>query len=166
MAAAATKKPARQGDIRQFCTFWLAGRLYGVDILDVKEVNQELRFTPVFHAPREVKGYVNIRGRIHLILDLRRVLGMREAPLEEKNRLVIFKPVVGESFGVLVDAISDVVETPAENIESGSLASEELPAEERGEAGGLVSGVCRLKDALLLIIDARQLPRVVERALA
>lgn len=152
--------------MKQYCTFWLAGHLYGVDILDVKEVNQELRFTPVFHAPKLIKGYVNIRGRIHLILNLRRIMGMRDAPVGEKNRLVIFKPVVGDSFGVLVDAIGDVIETAPGAIEAGSLASDELASEERGEAVGLVSGVCRLSHALLLIIDARQLPRVVEKAMA
>ncbi|MBF0525581.1 MAG: hypothetical protein HQK56_10850, partial [Deltaproteobacteria bacterium] len=43
---------------RQFCSFWLSGRLFGVDILDVKEINSEITFTPIFHASKEVKGYV------------------------------------------------------------------------------------------------------------
>lgn len=165
MDSVATQHPARGGVIKQFCTFMLSGHLYGVDILDVKEVNQEIRFTPIFHAPKEVKGYVNIRGRIHLILNLRRIMGHRDAPLDERNRLVIFKPLVGESFGVLVDAISDVVETDAASIETGSLANETLAGEDRNDSVELVSGVCRLENSLLLIIDARQLLKVVEKAM-
>lgn len=157
-------KATPSGKIKQFCTFRLAGRRYGVDILDVKEVNQETAFTKIYHAPKEVMGYVNIRGRIHLILDLRRILGMRGAHVDEKSRLVLFKPNVGESFGVLVDAVSDVVETDESLIESGSIVNEELGADERNEAVDLISGVCRLKDSLLLIINARNLLKIVDKA--
>ena len=61
---------------RLFCTFRVDGRLFGVDILDVKEVTAETTFTRVAHAPDEVLGLVNIRGHIYLALDLRRLLGM------------------------------------------------------------------------------------------
>ena len=149
---------------RRFCAFRVAGRLYGVDILDVKEVNPETGFTPVFHAPKAVRGYVNIRGRIHLILDLRRILGFEPLETDEQSRLVLFKPTVGESFGVLVDSIDDVVEVEAERIESGGLAEEEDITS--GEAGqdphNVVTGVCRLQDTLLLILDAQALPGFME----
>lgn len=157
-------KATPSGKIKQFCTFRLAGRRYGVDILDVKEVNQEAAFTKIYHAPKEVMGYVNIRGRIHLILNLRRILGMRGAQVDGKSRLVLFKPNVGESFGVLVDAVSDVVETDESLIESGSIVNEELGTDERNEAVDLITGVCRLKDSLLLIINARNLLKIVDKA--
>jgi len=153
------------GEIKQYCTFWLAGRLYGVDILHVKEVNPEIRFTTIFHAPREVTGYVNIRGRIHLILDLRRVLGLADKPVDEKSRIVLFKPTVGESFGVLVDRISEVVEIDVGLIESGGLVNE-ATGEDKGEISELFSGVCRLEDTLLLIINARNLLKTIERGAA
>ncbi len=158
------KRVTPSGKIKQFCTFRIAGRRYGVDILDVKEVNQEAAFTKIYHAPKEVMGYVNIRGRIHLILNLRRILGIRSAQVDEKSRLVLFKPSVGESFGVLVDAISDVVETDENLIESGSIVNEELGSDERNETVDLIAGVCRLKDSLLLIINARNLLRIVDKA--
>ncbi len=152
-----------RGVLKQFCTFWLSGHLYGVDILDVKEVNPEAAFTEIFHAPREVKGFVNIRGQIHLILDLRRILGLKDRPVDEKSRLVLFKPGVGESFGVLVDRISDVIEIDEGLIESGGLVHEEaLAGDDRAEADELISGVCRLEQTLLLLINARNLLKHVE----
>ena len=60
---------------RLFCSFRVEGKLYGVDILDVKEVTTEMMYTRIAHAPDEVLGLVNIRGHIHLALDLRRLLG-------------------------------------------------------------------------------------------
>ncbi len=81
---------------RQFCTFWLSGRLFGVQILDVKEIHPEVAITPIFHAPRTVKGYVNIRGQVYLILDLRPMLGFESCEVDRKSCLVIFKTTVGE----------------------------------------------------------------------
>ena len=72
---AAMKKETVETQKRQFCTFWISGRHLGVDVLDVKEINSEINLTPIFHAPKEVIGYVNIRGQIYLILDLRLILG-------------------------------------------------------------------------------------------
>jgi purine-binding chemotaxis protein CheW len=170
MAIERLRRSATDEGRKQYCTFWLAGRLYGVDILDVKEVNPEAAFTEAPHAPKEVCGFVNIRGQIHLILDLRRILGLKEKPVDEKSRLVLFKPVVGESFGVLVDSISDVVEVEESLIETGGLVDVETPGgpsgEDKPEQAGPISAVCRLKNMLLLIINARSLLKVVEKAVA
>src|SRR5438309_4402146 len=93
---------------RMFCTFRVNDRLFGVDILDVKEVTAETAHTRVAHAPEEVLGLVNIRGHIYLALDLRRLIGQPAAPVTGDSRLVLFKPSVGNAFGVMVDAISDI----------------------------------------------------------
>ena len=71
MQAAQKVKTDDTSSMLRYCTFRLSGRLYGVDIEDVKEINTEVNFTPIFHASREIKGYINIRGQIYLLLDLR-----------------------------------------------------------------------------------------------
>lgn len=151
------------GRTMRFCTFSLAGRLCGVEILDVKEVNTENRFTEVYHAPPEVKGFVNIRGGIHLILDLKRILGFDDNGNDEPGRLVLFKPKVGESFGVFVDSIEEVIEVDESLIETGNYLDRESGSEERTSESSIISGVCRLDEALLLVINASRLLRVVER---
>ncbi len=166
MAKDTAKPGASAQPIKQFCTFRLCGHLYGVDILDVKEVTQEASFTPIFHAPKEVAGYVNMRGKIHLVLNLHRILGLKDETSTPKHRLVLFKPSVGESFGVRVDAIGDVVEVDESSIESGSLANEVLGNDDRSEMLELISGVCRLEDSLLLLINARLLLRAIDKAMA
>ncbi|QTA90486.1 chemotaxis protein CheW [Desulfonema magnum] len=143
---------------RQFCTFQISERLFGVDILDVKEVNQETDFTPIFHAPKKVKGYVNIRGQIHLILDLRLFLGFESKKTDDASRVILFKPEVGDPFGVLVDQIGDVFEVDEARIEERVREEHELP--EGGEQGGalnLLSGVCKLENGLLVILNSRSL---------
>jgi purine-binding chemotaxis protein CheW len=148
---------------RHFCTFRLANRLFGFDILTVKEVNTQTILTPVPHAPAVVRGYVNLRGNVALVLDMRLLLGFEPGAVTADSRLVMLKPSVGESFGVLVDQIGDIVTLPAEAMES-------RPREERSKgetslvaqhACELVQGVGKLEAELLIILDPHRLLEVV-----
>src|SRR4051794_22520133 len=103
---------------RMFCTFRVNDRLFGVDILDVKEVTAETTFTRVAHATDEVLGLVNIRGHIYLALDLRRLLGMPATVVTGDSRLVLFKPSIGNAFGVVVDEIPDIQPADTNRIET------------------------------------------------
>lgn len=144
---------------RQFCTFWLSNRLFGVDILHVKEITSELEFTPVFHAPSEVKGYVNIRGQIHLVIDLRLLLGFENKEIMKTSKVILFKPEVGESFGMLVDKIGDVLEVGEDEMER-QYSKEQMELEETDKAKNgtyLKEGVCKLKNQLLIILSAKNL---------
>jgi purine-binding chemotaxis protein CheW len=140
-------------------TFRLDGRLFGTDVLHVKEVSTPPPITPVPLAPAAVRGYVNLRGQIHLVLDLKRMLGTGTAAPGPDARLVLFKPVLGDPFGVLVDRIGDIVALHPEQIEEseGDVGS-------AGE-GGLLSGIAKLEGELLVLVDARKLLPHVERSL-
>lgn len=143
---------------KQFCTFWLAGRLFGVNILHVKEINRELAFTPVFHAPKEVKGYVNIRGQIHLVLDLKMLLGFEPKALDTDSCVLIFKHEIAEPFGVLVDKIGDVVNVYEDKIEDKFKLEDVSSANSDYSSSNdnLIEGVCKLKDNLLVILNAKK----------
>ena len=140
---------------QQFSTFYLADRLFGVNILNVKEITPETSFTPIFHAPPEVKGYVNIRGQVHLVLDMRLLLGLNSRDVDNQSRVVLFKPEVGDDFGVLVDRIGDVVNVEEGNIEERRQEEQESDLPERRNAH-LGVGVCKLEKELLVLLDSRQ----------
>lgn len=137
----------QEGESRQYVSFWLSGELFGVDIHDVKEVTVMMDITPVFHSPPEVMGYVNIRGEIHLVLDLRFLLGMPAAKVASEARIVIFKSSVAEPFGILVDSIGDVIEVAHDQID--------IKADNAAAQSSLVKGVCKLKENLLILLEAR-----------
>ncbi len=144
---------------RQFCSFWLAERLFGVDIIDVKEINRVVSFTPIFHAPDEIRGYVNIRGQIHLVLDLRLLMGFEKGEIFDSSRVVLFKPTVGESFGVLVDKISDVVEVDESVVENRRKTDQngvEMSDLER-RRNNLAAGVCKMENNLLVVLKAEEM---------
>ena len=149
---------------RMFCTFRVDDRLFGVDILDVKEITAETTFTPVAHAPDEVLGLVNIRGHIYLALDLRRLLGMPATVVTGESRLVLFKPSVGTAFGVVVDEISDIRAAETDRIEPFNRADHEAAKLDTGRVG-LIDSVCQLPDELLVVLNPRRFLAVIEQSL-
>jgi purine-binding chemotaxis protein CheW len=139
-----------------YCTFRLAGRLFGVDVRTVKEVNTRTAVAPVPLAPPAVRGLVNLRGQLHLVLDLRQLLGLGAAAGTPDSRLVIFKPAVGEAFGVLVDAVGDVVRLTADR-------TERYAADDPARRGGLMTGVGTIEGDLMVIVDPYRLLDAVGR---
>ena len=158
MAAMNTSDIKEMTDIetRRFCTFRLSDRLYGVDIQDVKEINTETNTTPIFHAPIEIKGYINIRGQVYLLLDLRRIFGFPEKIIDENSRVILFMPELGDPFGILVDSVEDVVNVDENQIENRRKNQDEHEGSER-RAFNIGEGVCMLEDELLIILAARKL---------
>ncbi len=159
--------PASRGETRPWCTFRLGEDLYGLDVLLIREVALLAQITPVPHAPPGVLGCVNLRGQIHLALDLRQLLGRGQTVPGPEARLILFKSELGDPFGVLVERIGDIVEVPAEQVEDCGVLDDlepngSLPATiHKGQAAPpeetLVLGVARLRDELLLLLDARRL---------
>ena len=142
----------------QCCTFWISGQLFGVDILDVREINADFSCTPIFHAPQEVKGYVNIRGQIYLILDISLMLGFEANNSLEHKQLVIFKHSVGEPFGILVDKVGDVININPDQIEKNHHENNINTGEDhRILSHELIKGVCKLTDKLLILLKSESL---------
>ena len=156
------KTIGKTGQKRQFCTFRIDQKLYGVNITDVKEVRPPVKFTPVFHAFEEVKGFVNVRGQIHLVIDLRVFLGFDEREIDKLGRIVLFKSHVGESFGVLVDAIGDVVEADETRIENMGNQNRETGDDGMRELSDLIIGNCKLDDKILTVLDSTLLLKKIQ----
>ena len=98
-------------------TFSLAGKEYGVDIMNVKEIAKADKFTYVPNAASYVKGVYNLRGDIIPIIDLRTFFHM---PLEKKadgqeNMLILH--IEDRVYGAIVDKIDKVVGINSETIQ-------------------------------------------------
>jgi purine-binding chemotaxis protein CheW len=141
-----------------YCTFLVRGGLFGVDALAVKEITAVPPLTPIPHAPEAVRGYVNLRGQIVLVLDSQGILHGGEMAIGPETRIVVFRAHLGDPFGMLVDSIGDIVELSGERIERPAYG-----ATSRDENGGsplheeLFFGIGKLDRGLLTILDAGKL---------
>ncbi|MGH7223324.1 MAG: chemotaxis protein CheW [Gemmataceae bacterium] len=130
---------------RQFCSFFLDGLRFGVDVRKVQEVVPYQEMTRVPLAPPTVRGLLNLRGQIITGIDLRRRLELPERPADHLPMNVVLR---GEDCPVsfLVDEIGEVIEVDAD---AGELPPDTL----RGRARELIQRVYSLPDELLLVLD-------------
>jgi len=154
--------PSTADTVNQFCTFHIGRRLFGVKVTDVKEIHSVVDFTPLFHATEDVKGLVNIRGQVHVVIDLGTLLGFGNKTIVDSNQIVLFKPHVGESFGVLVDCIGDVIETDPSFIETSGKTDRHMEDPHLKNFSDLIEGICKMEDQLLVILDSASLLRKIE----
>jgi purine-binding chemotaxis protein CheW len=98
-------------------TFSLAGKDYGVDIMNVKEIAKADKFTYVPNAASFVRGVYNLRGDIIPIVDLRAFFHL---PVEKSNdhleNMLILR-IEDRVYGTIVDKIDKVVGINTENIQ-------------------------------------------------
>lgn len=133
---------------KQFCTFHVADLFFGVDVQVVQEVIRYQEMTQVPLASREIGGLINLRGQIVTAINLRRRLNLPDRPADQRPMNVIVRSDDGVA-SFLVDRIGDVLDAQPRLYES---APETLSGVERE----LVTGVYKLKDKLMLVLDTEK----------
>ncbi len=125
--------------------FTLRGAVFALDASSVHEVIRLGPLTPVCHAPAEVAGILNLRGRIVTILDIGLQLGMPKASPGADTRIIVMEHR-NEFIGLLVDSVDDVLEVdPA--------AWDRPPANVRGERTRYFKAVCRVGGRVITLLD-------------
>ncbi len=100
----------------KYLTFFLASEEYGVEILKVQEIIGRLPITPVPLTSKYFRGVINLRGKIHPIMDLKIKFGMGETQITDETCIIVIK-TAGMMMGILVDKVSEVVNIFSDNIE-------------------------------------------------
>ena len=139
----------------QYCTFYVEGLFFGVEVLRVQEVIRFQEMTPVPLASHVVSGLINLRGQIVTAIDLRRRLGLPDRDSSELPMNVVIRTDDG-AVSLLVDQIGDVLEVDTDSYER-------PPETLSGVARQLVLGVYKLKDNLLLILNTDQTVDLLEK---
>jgi len=133
----------------QLSTFYLGDLRFGVDILEIQEINRQRDLTLVPHTPQEVRGVINLRGEVVSVLDLRSILGLGEVSLGRESRNIILHS--GEELvGVLVDRLSDVVAIAPNDLQP-------PPANISGVDSRFMQGVLQLEDELIVVLRIKEL---------
>jgi purine-binding chemotaxis protein CheW len=137
---------------RQLSTFFVDDLFLAVDALNVQEVLRFLEMTPVPLAPPMVRGLINLRGQIVAAVDLRCRLDLPERDSADLPTNVVVRTEDG-ALSLLVDEIGDVLEVNEELFEKPPATTPERVRE-------VVSGVYKLSDRLLLVLDPEKVADV------
>jgi purine-binding chemotaxis protein CheW len=103
-------------DELQLVIFRLAKEEYGLPITKVQEINHLLPITKLPQTPSFMEGVINLRGRIIPIIDLRKRFQLSLADYNDNTRIIIVE-VSGETVGIVVDEVAEVVRLPESSIE-------------------------------------------------
>jgi purine-binding chemotaxis protein CheW len=130
---------------QSYCTFFVAGHYFGLEVLKVQEVIRQQEMTRVPLASPVVSGLINLRGQIVTAIDLRRRLGLPDRAADQAPINVVVQTDDG-AVSLLVDEIGDVLEV-------GEDLFERPPETLAGVGREVIRGAYKLPDRLLLILD-------------
>ena len=142
-------KGEREQEILQLVTFHVGAEEFGVNILEVREINRMMDITRVPHAPEFVEGVINLRGQVIPVVDVRSRFGLAAGERDKSTRIVVVE-LPGKVVGFLVDSVSEVLRVPGALVEA-------PPAIAGGVDSEYIRGVVKLEDRLLILLDLQKL---------
>ncbi|MDD2759639.1 MAG: chemotaxis protein CheW [Methylomonas sp.] len=145
------KKP--QASSAQFLSFTLGREEYGVDILRVQEIRSWEPVSRIPNVPSYEKGVVNLRGAIVPIIDLRERFALGCSQYTPVTVVVVLQAHVGDKtrvMGVVVDAVSDVIDVDKKNIQSAPDFGAKVSTE-------FISGLVSVNQRMVMLLDVDKL---------
>ncbi len=144
--------------MREYVTAVIGGQLFGLPILRVQDVFMPERLTRVPLAPPEISGVLNLRGRIVTLIDMRCRLGM-PARAGDAPPMAIGVESRGESFGLLIDSVGEVLELD-------DAGREPNPINLDPRLARMSLGIHRLDGQLLMLLDVERVLDIGTTAIA
>lgn len=129
----------------KYLSFSLAEQEYAVEALKVREIIGMQDITSVPRSPGYVKGVINLRGRVIPVMDLRLKLGLPEHE-HTRSTAIIITGTEGAEVGVLVDAVSDVMEVSSSDVE-------DPPAFVKGIDSGSILGLAKTDGRVTILLE-------------
>lgn len=108
-------KKIRGGEL-QLVVFNIGDEEFGVEIMNVQEIIRMTNITKIPQAPNYVRGIINLRGRIVIVINLNDIMGMDGKDSDEYTRIIVAE--MGETVvGFIVDSVTEVLRLPEINVE-------------------------------------------------
>lgn len=139
----------RSGDLEDFVTFTIDNQLFGVPILKVQDILRPDSIASIPLAPPEIKGSINLRGRIVTVIDVRVRLGM-EPREEATDAMGVTIEHNQDLYTLLVDKIGDAISLSSNSFEK-------TPGTMDSSWRDFAVGIFRLEERLMVVLDVEKL---------
>ncbi len=164
-ATAATPVAARPGagggDTHQYLTFTLGGEMFAVGILNVKEIIEYGNLTEIPMMPGFIRGVINLRGAVVPVVDLAARFGGKTSEVQRRTCIVIVEVQQDDArhdIGIMVDAVSEVLEIGAKDIEPPPSFGAKVRAD-------FIAGMGKVGGKFVIILQIERVLSVDEMAL-
>ena len=134
----------------QFVIFKLNDEEYGVNIKQVQEIGTYQKATFVPNSPEFIQGIINLRNVVIPVINLKARFRITNNNVVDDNTRMIVMNISEGQFGFVVDGASEVISIDENDIE-------ETPEMLMGPERRYISGIGKVGDRLLVLLDMEQL---------
>ncbi|MGB3710737.1 MAG: chemotaxis protein CheW [Erythrobacter sp.] len=134
---------------RELITFKISGQLFGIDIMAIREIRAWSPVTLLPRVPDYVAGVVNLRGAVLPVLDLSVRLGWEATEATPRNPIIVVEHR-GQSRGLIVHGVNDIVSIESEALQQPSSAADDVVA-------GFLEGLVPIGDDMVMVLDLETL---------
>ena len=159
-ALTTARQLASAGEAHQYLTFALASELYAVGILNVKEIIEYGNLTEIPMMPAFIRGVINLRGAVVPVIDLAARFGGRASDIGKRSCIVIVEMNQSDGkqdLGIMVDAVSEVLEIPGSEIEPPPSFGAKIRAD-------FIAGMGKVNGKFVILLDIQRVLSVDEMA--
>ena len=153
-----SKTQTTEGTVSEYVTAVIGGQLFGLPISRVQDVFMPERLTRVPLSSGEIAGVLNLRGRIVTVVDMRARLGLPKND-NGKAPMAVGVDLRGESYGLLIDSIGEVLKLSDESREINPVNLDPRMAK-------MSAGVHRLDGQLMVVLDVDRILEIAPDKLA
>lgn len=132
----------------KYLSFQLGREEYAIRVLKVREIMGIQHITAVPHMPREVRGVINLRGRVIPVIDLRLKFGLEEKEYGQRTCIIVvqLQRDSGVQMGIIVDEVSEVLNLSLADIQdTPDFGSESAPP--------YLVGMANIKGKVKILLD-------------
>ncbi|GJQ61478.1 MAG: chemotaxis protein CheW [Melioribacteraceae bacterium] len=140
----------------QIVSFMIGKECYGLNILNVKEIIKMVNITSLPNVPDYVEGIINLRESVIPVIDLRKLLGVKNTELTLKTRIIVLEDH-GKSNGFIVDEVSEVLRLD-------EMLLEDPPASTVDGSKEYIKQIAKLDDKMVILLDLDRLLFYVKAA--
>lgn len=151
MSIAIEEPRSGPGDVltRQYLSFKVGPEEYAIDILTVQEIKGYSGVSALPNTPHYIRGIMNLRGTVIPIFDLRARFRMAEQEYTKFTVVIVVK-LRDKSVGLVVDAVSDVLDIPSREIRA-------VPDCAGRADTGFIGGIATIGEKLVVILETDKL---------
>ncbi|MCD6073162.1 MAG: Chemotaxis protein CheW [Rhodospirillales bacterium] len=138
-------------DHKDFVSFTVAGQMFGISVLEVQDILVPTKIASVPLAKPEIRGSINLRGRIVTVIDVRSRLGLpKREPGTSGRQMGVTVETGHDLYTLLVDEVGDVISLKTSLLEPNPST---LDAVWRDFA----AGVFRVDNRLMVVLDVQHM---------
>lgn len=142
-------------NILQIVSFTIENEEFGIDILKVEEIIRILNITKIPNSPEFIEGFVNLRGKVIPIVNLRKRLKINPKEFDNQTRVIVVN-INNFTVGFIVDRVREVLRIP-------SSITEPTPYLTRSVKSEYITGVAKLENRLLILLDLEKILSLEEK---